>query len=117
MCGLPGFIPYVVWINLALSISSLITTAFNSKRTSYIHNFIHTIYTLIKNQLKVELFYGFTSYLYSLIIWPIIPWFICDIFFLLSIYFFPMFTVINGLKTLNTIITTGRVAVPHERED
>lgn len=76
MCGLPGFVPYVVWINLATSLTALMTTVCTGNK-----NIQTALLYFIKLKLQGELSVGVFNWCWSAFLWPFIPWFICDLVF------------------------------------
>jgi len=53
-------------------------------------------------ELCTECFTGCFSYFWMLIVYPIIPWFVTDLFFYGTVYLLPIFSFINSLCAIFT---------------
>eukprot|EP00946_MAST-07B_sp_MAST-7B-sp1_P001234 g1234.t1 len=83
-CGLPGLFPWVILVNMTLRLVELIR-ALVTRRNSTVTN---TILGLALGPLVVELKWGVGMWFYITFVWPFLPWFICDLIFLLNIWIF-----------------------------
>ena len=57
---------------------------------------------LVCGELCTELFTALFSYMWSVMIYPIVPWFITDLFFYGAVYIHPIFSFGNTLIAIFT---------------
>ena len=89
MCGLPGFIPYVCFLNLAIAVFFILAAG----SVAGINGILVAGAWSILVKLLTELGVGITSWLFSAIVWPFVPWFLCDLMFYCFVYVFPLLTL------------------------
>ena len=83
-CGLPGLLAFVILANMVMRMVELIRALATRKGSSV----TSTLLSLALGPLVVELKWGIGMWLYITFIWPIMPWFICDLIFQLNIWVF-----------------------------
>ena len=96
MCGLPGMIPYVILGNLLFKCTLLIGGLLNSG----LKGFTEILFLICVSTLVAEIVCGCISWVFSGIIWPFIPWWLCDIFFYCSVYVVPIVNTIKNVLDL-----------------
>lgn len=94
MCGLPGFIPYVIVGHLVLKCILLIAGLAGGG----VQGFTQVFVGICTATLVMEILGGSLAWVYSGIIWPYIPWWLCDILFYLSVYVMPVVNFFTGLN-------------------
>ena len=94
MCGLPGLIPYCVVAHLLLKIFLIAIGG----AAGGVEGMIAVASMIVIYTIGTEITIGVGAYLYSAIIWQVLPGFISDFVFYFAVYIQPIFQL---LKTGN----------------
>lgn len=94
MCGLPGFIPYVCFANLLVGVVLIVLGLIGDGVKGALS--VAMAYVLLK--LYSEIGGGCVAWLYSATIWRILPWFVCDILFYVTVYIMPVLTFVGNIS-------------------
>eukprot|EP00939_MAST-03C_sp_MAST-3C-sp1_P004016 g4016.t1 len=113
MCGLPFTTSVCVVVHLMVKVVVLVLNVAASGLGVGLRK---DVVEMLKRVLLMELLGGSLAYVFSAVFFPIIPWFICDLFFYMNVYLTPISILLGGLKeaaVAGGIIPTGNAGKPH----
>ena len=95
--GLPGLMWLGCLTQFVARLVALVASAFPSGQFS-----LKGPLGVVGVAIMGEVFGAVLSWLWMTLLWPFIPWFICDLFFLGTVYIFPLFGVAGAFKNIKS---------------
>jgi len=107
--GLPGFMPWVILGQLIIKGFTLLALAFKKDPAGVMKQ--------VGQTLIGEVCFAVGAWVWMNILWPIVPWFICDLIFYFMIYVAPLIPIVIGLMGLGAVLGIGALAMAAAKID